>query len=265
LTSAGNRIILEGYLRRVIMHILLTNDDGVFAPGLAAIHKRLVRLGKVTVVAPTEAKSGASHSISLTPLSCQELDSASGFGGYSVDGTPADCIKLAVMELASEPIDLVVSGMNYGANVGIDICYSGTVAAAVDAAFYNIPSIALSVAYEEEMNFEQAADYGFDVIEKLLPLDTRDVINVNIPPPSRGRPKGIKITAQGISGYDESYTVCMNEHGKKVYILNYGIHREESDDIDVTSLLDGFITVTGLHFNMTDYEKNQRLGKLNLD
>jgi len=248
------------------MHILLTNDDGVFAPGLAAIHKRLVRLGKVTVVAPSQARSGASHSISLTPISCQKLDEASGFVGYSVNGTPADCVKLAVWELVKEPIDLVVSGINYGANVGIDVCYSGTVAAAVEAAFYNIPSIALSVAYEEEMDFEQAADHCFEVVEKLLPLDGRDVINVNIPPPSQGRPKGVKIAAQGVDGYDETYTVSVNEQGRKTYKLNFGTHREKgSGEIDVTNLLAGFITVTALHFNMTDYEKNQRLSKINLD
>jgi len=119
--------------------------------------------------------------------------------------------------------------------------------------------MALSVAYEDEMDFAQAADYCFEVVEKLLPLDSRDVININVPPPSRGRPKGIKVTAQGINGYDENYTVCVNEQGKKVYILNYGIHREDSDNIDVTGLLGGYITVTGLGFNMTDHEKNQRL------
>jgi 5'-nucleotidase len=248
------------------MHILLTNDDGVFAPGLAAIHKRLVRLGKVTVIAPAEGKSGASHSISLTPLVCEELDAETGFVGYSVDGTPADCVKLAMMELLSEPVDLVVSGINYGANVGIDVCYSGTVAAAVEAAFYNIASIALSVAYEKEMDFEKAADYCFNVVKKLLPLKSRDVININIPPPSHGRPKGVKITAQDIDGYDESYTIGMNKLGQKSYKLNFGAHRgKKSDDIDVTSLLDGFITVTGLHFDMTDYEKNRWLGGLNLD
>ncbi len=248
------------------MHILLTNDDGVFAPGLAAIHKRLVRIGKVTVVAPSEAKSGASHSISLTPLSCEELDPESGFTGYSVDGTPADCVKLAVMELVKEPIDLVISGINRGANVGIDVCYSGTVAAAVEAAFYNIASIALSAAYEENIDFEIVADYCFNVIEKLLPLAKRDVVNVNIPRLSQGRPKGVKITAQGVNGYDENYTVSVNKQLRKFYRLNYGAHREKSSDkIDVTSLLNGFITVTELHFDMTDYKKNKRLRKIDLE
>ena len=248
------------------MHILLTNDDGVFAPGLAAIHKRLVRIGKVTVVAPSEAKSGASHSISLTPLSCEELDSESGFAGYSVDGTPADCVKLAVMELVKEPIDLVISGINRGANVGIDVCYSGTVAAAVEAAFYNIASIALSTISEKNIDFEMVADYCFNVIEKLLPLAKRDVVNVNIPRLSKGRPKGVKITAQGVNGYDENYTVSVNKQLRKFYKLNYGSHREKgSDNIDVTSLLKGFITVTELHFDMTDYKKNKRLRKINLE
>jgi 5'-nucleotidase len=251
--------------QRRIMHILLTNDDGVFAPGLAAIHKQLVQMGKVTVVAPSEAKSGASHSISLAPLSFQELDKSSGFTGYSVDGTPADCVKLAVMELVKEPIDLVVSGINRGANVGIDVCYSGTVAAAVEAAFYNIASIALSTISEENIDFEMVADYCFRVIEKLLPLAKRDVVNVNIPRLSKGPPKGVKITAQGVNGYDENYTVTTDRQNRIFYKLNYGAHREKtSGNIDVTSLLNGFITVTALHFDMTDYKKNKRLRKINL-
>ncbi len=118
------------------MHILLTNDDGIFAPGLAAIYKKLIKLGQVSVVAPAEAKSGASHSITLEPLMCDKVDLTGKFEGYSVSGSPADCVKLGVKELATKPIDLVVSGMNYGANVGINVYYSGTVAAAMEAAFF---------------------------------------------------------------------------------------------------------------------------------
>ena len=246
------------------MHILLTNDDGIFAPGLAAIYKRLAKLGKVTVVAPAKAKSGASHSITLAPLTCQELEITGKFTGYSVDGSPADCVKLAVMEiLKDQPVDLVVSGINYGANVGINVCYSGTVAAAIEAAFYDIGAIALSLAYEDNADFEAAADHCLKVIEKLLPLKGGDVINVNIPLLSQGKPKGVKITSQGTSGFDEYYTAVVNQQGRTIYQLNGGSHRETAEgNIDVICLIEGFITVTGLHFNMTDYQKNSRLEEI---
>ena len=152
------------------MHILLTNDDGIFAPGLAVLYKKLSLIGKVTVAAPAQPKSGASHSISLEPLICDKVDITGKFTGYSVEGSPADCVKLAVMKLIdhdAEPIDLVVSGINCGANVGINVYYSGTVAAAMEAAFYGIPSIALSAALEEDVDFEAACEYGIEVIEKL--------------------------------------------------------------------------------------------------
>ena len=249
------------------MHILLTNDDGIFAPGLAVLYKKLSAMGKVTVVAPSQVKSGASHSISLEPLICDKVDITGKFTGYSVEGSPADCVKLAVEVLidpAVEPIDLVVSGINRGANVGINVHYSGTVAAAMEAAFYRIPSIALSVASEEEVDFEAACEYGMEVIKKLLPLKPGNVINVNIPMLSKGKPKGVKVVAQSVSGFDEYYTTRQNRAGQTIYQLNGCCHRDEKGAVsDTNCLVDGFITVTALHFNLTDEKKNRRLEKIN--
>ncbi|MBN1817720.1 MAG: hypothetical protein JW828_10185, partial [Sedimentisphaerales bacterium] len=117
-----------------MMHILLTNDDGIFAPGLAAVYQELVKLGQVTVAAPSDVQSAASHRISLEPVGCELVDILGAFSGFSIDGTPADCVKLALNELLDEeqePVDLVVSGINYGANLGVHVYYSGTVAAAM--------------------------------------------------------------------------------------------------------------------------------------
>ena len=250
------------------MHILLTNDDGIFAPGLAALYKKLTDLGEVTVVAPTETQSGASHSISLEPLICDKVDITGKFIGYSVVGSPADCVKLALMELIKPPaptIDLVVSGMNYGANVGINVCYSGTVAAAMEAAFYSIPSIAVSAAYEESLDFDAAAQHAIEVIKKLLPLKGRNVINVNIPRLSQGRPKGIKVTEQSTRGFEEHYVAHKNEFGQTVYQLTGGDHRDEEKITDIIALVDGYITVTALHFDMTDKAGNEKLHKINWD
>ena len=118
------------------MQILLTNDDGIFAPGLAAVYKELIKLGDVLVVAPANSKSGASHSVTFNrPLVCNKVDINGLFTGYSVEGSPADCVKLAVMQLHKGPIDLLISGINYGTNAGINIYYSGTVAAAMEGRF----------------------------------------------------------------------------------------------------------------------------------
>ena len=248
------------------MHILLTNDDGIFAPGLAAIYKELINLGQVTVVAPAQAKSGASHSISLEPLICQKVDITGKFIGYSVEGSPADCVKLAVKELIrppETPIDLVVSGINHGANVGINVYYSGTVAAAMEAAFFGIGSVAVSAAFEENTDFEKAARHACRIIRKLLALKGPNVVNINIPWLSKGDPKGVKVTDQAIGGFDEHYTSRKNEHGQTVYQLNGGDHRdEETANTDTIALVDGFITLTALHFNMTDAEKNRELDQI---
>jgi 5'-nucleotidase len=245
------------------MHILLTNDDGIFAPGLAAMYKKLIRLGQVSVIAPADAKSGASHSITLEPLMCDRVDLTGKFVGYSVSGSPADCVKLGIKELTDQPVDLIVAGMNHGANVGINVYYSGTVAAAMEAAFFSIPSVAVSVAFEEKTDFDAAAEYGLGVIEKLLPLQAPSVINVNIPMLSKGKPKGVKVVAQSTSGYHEHYVSRPNEHGQMMYQLGGGDHRDEKSACkDTTALVDGFITVTALHFDMTDHEANQTLEQI---
>ncbi len=129
------------------MQILLTNDDGIFAPGLAALYKELVKMGDVTVVAPADSRSGASHSITFSrPLVCNKVDINGQFTGFSIQGSPADCVKLAVMQLHEGPIDLLVAGINNGANAGINVYYSGTVAAAMEGAFLKIPAVAMSLA-----------------------------------------------------------------------------------------------------------------------
>jgi 5'-nucleotidase len=242
------------------MRILLTNDDGIFAPGLAALYKRLTTLGDVTVVAPLDSWSGASHSITFSePLVCQKMEVGGLFTGYSVQGSPADCVKLAGMQLHEGPIDLVVAGINYGANVGINVYYSGTVAAAMEAAFLRIPSAAISVAAEEGTDFDKAADHGITVLRKLLPLHSGDVMNINIPLLSRGEPKGVRIVPQATSGFHEYYIPHINELSEVVFRLAGGAHREEQAPADTTSLADGFITVTPLLPDMTDHNKTLAL------
>jgi len=242
------------------MQILLTNDDGIFAPGLAAIYKELVKVGDVTIVAPALSQSGASHSVTFRePLVCNKVDINGQFTGFSVQGSPADCVKLACMQLCEKPIDLLVAGINNGANAGINVYYSGTVAAAMEGAFLKIPAVAMSLAAEEQMDFESAADYCAEILKKLMPLAGGEVININIPQLSKGEPKGIKVVPQSSKGFDEHYIRQKNEQGQTVFQLAGGPHRVDDTPTDTTSLAEGFITITALVGDMTNHKKTREL------
>ncbi|MHC4752991.1 MAG: 5'/3'-nucleotidase SurE [Planctomycetota bacterium] len=242
------------------MKILLTNDDGIFAPGLAAIYKELVKIGDVTVAAPADSRSGASHSITYSrPLVCNKVDINGLFTGFSVQGSPADCVKLAVMQLHQDPIDMLVAGINNGANAGINVYYSGTVAAAMEGSFLKIPAVAMSLANEEKMDFEKAAKYCVEILKKLMPVRRGDVININIPHLSKGQPKGIRIVPQSSQGFDEYYIRQQNEQGQTVYQLAGGFHIADEIPADTTSLVEGFITITALAPDMTDHQKTREL------
>jgi 5'-nucleotidase len=245
------------------MHILLANDDGIFAPGLAAIYKELAALGDVTVVAPADVRSGAGHSITLRePLVVNKVNVNDIFTGYSVIGSPADCVKLGILELARKPIDLVVSGINSGANVGIDVYYSGTVAAAMEGAFYKIPSVAMSMTLEEPMDYETGAGYCVTVLEKLLAMGHFEVMNVNLPPLSAGKPKGIKVVEQSQHGGRDHYAKEKDGEGRVVYRLKAPEGTKETEPTDVTEILKGYITVTALHHSMTNHRMMKKLAEL---
>ena len=246
------------------MRILLTNDDGIFAPGLAVMQKRLATIAEVFVAAPADIKSGAGHSISLGQISCEYLDIVGKFTGYSVEGSPADCVKLAINELnhGHTPFDLVVSGINHGANVGINIFYSGTVAGAIEAAFYDIPAIAVSAAFDEPMDFEPIADHAFEVVKQLLDLPVGRVANLNIPQLSKGEPKGLLVVPQSTHGFEEKYQVKTDSYGQNVYQLaGLGSHRDPEGDhwTDTTALDAGYLTLTSLKQELTDPDGNALL------
>jgi 5'-nucleotidase len=238
------------------MHILLTNDDGILAPGLAALYQPLSVLGTVSVVAPFECWSGAGHGITLhEPLTCSEVDAGGLFTGLAVHGSPADCVKLAVNQSRDKPFDLVVAGINNGANVGINVYYSGTVAAAIEAAFLRIPSVAMSLVHEAQMDYGAAAQFAIGVMRKLMPLTRGDVVNINIPMLSLGRPKGVRVVPQGTSGLDEHYIAEASSPGLTTFQLAGGTYREEASPADTTTLSEGFITVTALSADLTDHKR----------
>jgi len=242
------------------MNILLTNDDGIFAPGLAAVYKKLCELGNVTVVAPADSQSGASHSITFkSPLLCNQVEIDGLFTGYSVFGSPADCVKLAAMQLHEEKIDLLVSGINNGANAGINIYYSGTVAAAMEGALMKIPAVAMSLAAEQDMDYDKAADYCMAVLKQLLPIDAGSVININVPLLSQGKPKGVMVAPQSNKGFDEYYIPQKDEKGRTAFQLAGAPHPTDGTANDTSALVDGYISVTALAPDMTDHPKTQKL------
>jgi len=248
------------------MRILLTNDDGILAPGLAALRSAVEDLGEVTVVAPDSPQSATGRAITLTdPIVCERVHVDGQFWGHSVSGRPADCVKLAVRELMDEKPDLLLAGINPGANCGVNVFYSGTVAAAAEGAMMGIPSVAFSMAVGEELDFHRAAAVARAVLDVLLAdgLGPGDLINVNIPALSDRAPRGVKVVRQSTAAITESYERQDGSGPRTVFRLreHYEHHPEETDN-DVTAVGDGFIAVTPLHADLTDYRRCDRLAGL---
>jgi 5'-nucleotidase len=240
------------------LQILLTNDDGVYAPGLRAMRLELQKLGDVTVVAPVGEQSAVGHSITLlTPLLIQEVvDEKQKPIGWAVEGRPADCVKLALLELLPQRPDLVISGINAGSNAGINVLYSGTVAAAIEAAFYGCTSIAVSLEYTKPkaLDFPRAATLAFGVIQQILEHKppAGALFNVNIPSLDKGPIRGVRVVPQNVAAYAEKFDRRVDPRGR-VYFWSGPDFRcpEPHRDSDVSALEESYITVTPLQFNLT--------------
>lgn len=241
------------------MHILLTNDDGILAPGLAAMHRQLTALGEVSVAAPDTVQSAAAHAITIdAPLTAARLHVHHEFYGWSIAGRPADCVKLAVAKLIQPRPDLVVSGINDGANVSINVLYSGTVAAAAEGAMLGIPAIAVSLERGPELDFDWAARIARGLIERAVarPLQPGQLLNINIPDLSHGRPKGVKVVGQSIRKMDEVYERRDGPGGSTQYYLEgyFGDLNDEAET-DLKAIVGGYVSVTPLHVDLTAREQ----------
>ena len=239
------------------MQILLTNDDGIYAPGIAALKHQIQDLGQITVVAPDIEQSGVGHSITFShPLRIREVRLNNEFIGYGVNGSPADCVKLAVYEIMKKEPDVVISGLNMGANVGIHILYSGTVAAAVEASIMGFPSIAVSFEITEQYaDVNEAAKVAKKVIERIIKhkLPKGSLLNVNIPSRPADQIKGIKVTRQFAHDFKETFDKRVDPSGRAYYWLigtNKSIHCEEGTDISAVN--EGYISITPLRYDLTD-------------
>ena len=235
------------------MRILLTNDDGIDAPGLAALHRAIESLGEVHVVAPALVQSATSHAVTFhRPISVEK----SGLG-HAVSGRPADCVKLGLHALIEEPVDLVISGMNSGANVGINVLYSGTVGAAREANSNGIPASAVSlhIGDWDHDHWDRAAQHARRTIDELVkgPLDGDTPLNVIVPVLDGGaEPGGVKVAPASLSKMVVDYEPGTDDAGNTTYrVCNTMTFAEREPDTDVSALYEKYITVTPLHFDTT--------------
>ncbi len=251
------------------MNILISNDDGITAPGLVALVHSVRDLGRVMIVAPDSPQSAAGHSITLRrPLTVQyvRLPGEHTIEGMSVDGRPADCVRLAVRQLLPARPDLVLSGINAGANVGVNLFYSGTVAAAAEGAMFGIPAVAFSAALVDttvdKADFVTAAQYCRAILEKLLSsgLEAGELVNVNIPVLSEGNPRGVRVCEQSDADVSDRYVSQDSPEGIKRYRLadEYDFNDPHVES-DVAFLNEGYITVTPLRTDLTDHARMARL------
>ena len=241
--------------------IMLTNDDGVNAPGLSALAGAMRPLGRVVIVAPEMDNSAASHSLTMRrPLHVRQVDSDI----YAIDGTPADCVMVGINKVLDARPDLVVSGINPGPNLGDDINYSGTVSAAREGTLLQIPSLAVSLgaANGEECLFgvaaEQAAILGRQLLEDGMPADT--LFNLNVPNRPGEQLEGVRYTRQGRRLYENAIQETFDPWGRRHYWIGGGTPRwSEEPETDVQAVLAGYVSITPLHLDMTNHRALRKL------
>ncbi len=238
------------------MRFLLTNDDGIYARGLAALHRELSKDAECLVVAPEVEQSAVGHAITLfRPLMVRKARKNGRVLGYAVAGTPADCVKIGIKELAGGLVDLVVSGINLGANVGINVIYSGTVSAATEGAIMGVPSIAISLDSHREAEFSFAARFARKICGFVLahPLPKNLSLNVNIPALPEERIKGVAVVKQGKARLIESFEKRVDPRDNTYYWLAGETQPAPSEDADsdICALRNGWITITPIHSDLT--------------
>ncbi len=239
------------------MQILLTNDDGIYAPGLATMEQELRRLGEVCVVAPATEQSGVGHSITyLTPLVVKEVYDTDGQQrwGWTVEGSPADCVRIALAELCPQRPDLVVSGINGGLNVGINVLYSGTVAAAIEGAFYGITSVAVSLEYDEHARFDKAARLATTIIQQILAQKPPgpQLYNLNIPTAALTGVPQVRVVPMDTVHYGERFEKRYDPWGRPYYwATGEPPPPARQTETDLTATRQGYVALTPLDYNLT--------------
>ena len=254
--------------RENTVRILLVNDDGIYAPGLRALRDVLTELGEVTTVAPLTEQSGVGHGITyLHPIMVKEIHEHGQHYGWAVDGSPADCTKLGILDFCGGRPDLIVSGINSGANIGLNVLYSGTVAAAIEGAFYGINSIAISIQQKapEPSDYPQAARWSVPLIRRLLKEYPQPghLWNINFPPTSEVPPVGVRFGAMGVKRHDDSVEKRLDPRGRPYYWSGLDPLRSHALEpgTDVADLNQRYVTITPLQFDMTNHAQLKQSGQ----
>jgi 5'-nucleotidase len=238
--------------------ILLTNDDGIDAHGLHALFLALKGFGEITVVAPSIERSAVGHAITLSdPLRVDYHEKDGSFFGYAVNGTPADCVKIACGAILSSMPDMVISGINLGPNTGINTIYSGTVSAATEGSILGIPSFAVSLGTFQNPDFRYAAKFGRKLAEKLVgkTLPRGVSLNVNVPACRENEIQGVQITRMSLALYEENFDKRVDPRGRIYYWLTGQRNHFETDlSVDVAALHANKISITPIHYDLTRYD-----------
>ncbi|MEA1960407.1 MAG: 5'/3'-nucleotidase SurE [Bacillota bacterium] len=248
------------------MRILLTNDDGVYARGIQALASELSSLGEVILAAPERQQSGTGHSITVfDPIRVMSTTVPGALKAWIVSGTPVDCVKLALVRLVGKPVDLVVSGINHGANLGTDVLYSGTVSAAAEGVIMGVPAIAVSLNdFGEKADFNFAARFTRQVVQYSMEqgISKTTLLNVNIPALPGNKIKGVQVTKLGNRNYENLFEERKDPRGNSYYWMGGGVMKEEQDqESDVKLVEDGFISITPIHLDLTDYKLIEKYKK----
>lgn len=246
--------------------ILITNDDGITAPGIRNLIEAVKDLGKIVVVAPDKPQSGMGHAITIgSPLRLHSVNEFEGIEAYQCSGTPVDCVKLAVDKILHRRPDLCLSGINHGANHSINVIYSGTMSAAVEAAIESIPSIGFSLLdYSIDADFTAARKYARLIVEETLKtrLEKHQVLNVNFPAVPPNLIKGVMICRQAYAKYEEDFMERNDPHGRKYYWLTGEfVNMDKGKDTDVWALANNYVSVVPVQFDMTNYVLKEKLEK----
>jgi len=239
------------------MEILITNDDGIYAEGIYALACALKKIGNITVVAPDAQRSAVGHAITIAdPLRVVTAKRNGEFFGYAASGTPADCVKLGIKAIMKKRPDLVVSGINLGGNQGYNILYSGTVSGATEGALLGIPSLAVSLDTFVKPDFSAAAAFSVKLaaLMKKNKLPPGTLLNANIPNVAASRIKGVRITSQSRTSFNDWFDKRTDPHGGTYYWMTGDFKPKDGDkDSDLNALRANYISVTPIHFDLTDH------------
>ncbi len=251
------------------MRILLTNDDGIGAAGITALWHELSKIADVTVVAPDVERSATSQAITVhSPIRVDRyyFDNPS-ISGWRIGGTPADCVKLALETLMTEQPDIVVSGINHGPNLGTDVLYSGTVSAAIEGALHGLPAIAVSLDGRSNYNFGPAAEFTSHLVQNVIHhrLPPSTLLNVNVPALAAADLKGTMITKLGVRQYENSFERRHDPSGRMYYWMAGNVMESDNDaDSDIIAIERAKISITPIHFDLTNYGVMQEIQSWNL-